>query len=265
MAHRSTSYRRRVAISVVTTATASTSDVVFAPPDGWDEFWNLIDASGYGIRLTEADGVTALTYAWTGFNKANRAGTIQIESAPTPSTAGKCVLYWLYYDVDSPTDGSGSVSIGSPLTASLDMAAPDPEATVLVRPKVPLQTAPGTKIAKSTTDELYVWLDFSRIVQRVSTPYNGRYQWEEPAVAAVEVQDTSGSTVASMTDAADMRWVSIRQGTRDRVLLKLRVKAGTTATKYTLIGEFFTATPDESPYRTIEERIGIYVYDQLET
>lgn len=265
MAHRSTSYRRRIAFSTVTTATASTSDIVFTPPDGWDEFWDAIDASGYGVRLTEADGVTALTYAWTGFDKSTKAGTIQIESAPTPVTAGKCVLYWLYYDIDSPTDGSGSVSISSPLTARLDMAAPDPEATIAVRPQVPLQLAPPTKLAKGTADELYVWLDFSRIVQRVSMPYNGRLQWEEPAVGSVEVQDTSGSTVASMTDAADMRWVSIRQGARDRVLLKLRVKAGASATKYTLIGEFFTATPDESPYRTIEERIGIYVYDQLET
>ena len=74
MAYRSSSYRRRVAISVVTTATASTADVEFTPHDAWDEFWAAIDASGYGIRLTEADGVTPLTYAWSGFNKTTKAG-----------------------------------------------------------------------------------------------------------------------------------------------------------------------------------------------
>lgn len=265
MAYRSSSYRRRVAISVVTTATASTADVEFTPPDAWDEFWAAIDASGYGIRLTEADGVTPLTYAWSGFNKTTKAGTIQIDAAPTPSTAGKCVLYWLYYDVTSPTDGSSAVTISTPLTAALDLARPDPAQTIVVRRQNPGEDLPQYTTAKAPDAQIFVWLDFGEIVQIVDAPYNGRLSWEEPAVAEVSVVDTSGSAVASMNDETAMRWVSVRDRGRDRVLLKLRLKAGTDSTWYTLIGGVQTSTPDLSPYRTISESIGVYVRKQRRT
>jgi len=263
VAHLSKSYRRRAAISVVTTATASTSDIEFIPPDGWAEFWDAVDTDGYGVRVTMPDGVTPIVYAWSGFSKTGRAGTLQIESAPTPSDAGRCVLFWVYYDIDAPTDGAGSVTMTAPLTASLDLAAPDPAATYRVEPQAPGEAAPLHSFGKAAGDQTFVWLDFSTAIQRVGVPYNGRLQWEEMAVGQVAVLDDTGASVASMTDAADQRWVSVRDGARDRIYLKVRVKGGADLTNYTLVSSFFTATPDASPYRTISYRVGITVRDLL--
>ncbi|MDX5317926.1 MAG: hypothetical protein LPK38_00990, partial [Actinomycetes bacterium] len=247
----------------MTTAAASTADVEFTPSDAWDEFWDAIDASGYGIRLTEADGVTPLTYAWSGFNATNKTGTIQIDAAPTPVSADRCVLYWLYFDTDTPTDGSSAVTIASPLTAYLDVARPDPSKTFAVRAQEPGATVPRDRFAKSTDDSLFIWLDFGEIVLRVEKPYNGRLQWEEPAVAQVSVLDSTGAAVASMTDASEMRWVSVREQTRDRLYLRIRVKAGTDQANYTVVGEILSSTPDESPYRTLHTQVGVNVRDVL--
>lgn len=263
MAHANTRYRRRVAFSVVTVGASGTADVELAPPAAFAEFWDAIDTDGYGIRLAASDGVTALTYAWSGFNKSAKTGTIQIDGVTVPLAADRCVLLWLYYDADSPTDGSSAVTISSPLTGVLDMARPDPGATVPVRQQAPGSTSPAASLGKSTVDELYVWLDLGDIVQRVAMPYNGRLNWEEPAVAEVAVLDSSGVVVGSMTDAADMRWVSVREGQRDRILLKLRVKAGTDAVNYTLAAKFYTSTPDVLVYRTIDSRVGVSVRDLL--
>lgn len=265
MAHLSADYRRRVAISAVTTGASSTADVQFSPPSGWVEFWDAIDASGFGVRLTEADGVTGLTYAWNGFDKANKTGTLQIESAPTPSTADRCVLYWLYYDVDSPTDGSGAVSIASPLTARVELSAPDPRVTFPVLRQEPGALVPRDRLAKSTEDNLFLWLDYGEILTRQTQPFNGRLQWEEPSSAQALVLDGDGVEVPSMTSPSDLRWVSVREGPRDRIYLRVRLEGGTDATSYTLVAKALSDAPGgPNPYRRIKAAIGVNVRDVLE-
>lgn len=263
MAYRTASYRRRVALSVVTTATASTADIEFTPSDAWDEFWDAIDTDGYGIRLTEADGVTALSYAWSGFNKTNKTGTIQIDAAPTPVTADKCVLYWLYYDADSPTDGSSAVTISGPLTAYLDRTRPDPVRTFDAAPQVPGATAPAQRLAKSTDDSFFIWIEYTGVLQRLAKAYNGRLQWEEPAVGQFDVLDSDGNAVSAMTTAADMRWVSVRDGQIERIYLRARVNAGSDGAEYTASATVLTDSPDESPYRTMTHGVALTVRDLL--
>lgn len=263
MAYRSAGYRKRAAISVVTTGTSSTADVIFTPSDAWDEFWQAIDASGYGIRVTEADGVTALAYAWTGFNKTTKSGTIQIDGAPTPNTAGKCVLYWVYYDTDSPTDGSSAVTIASPLTAAHERTRPDPARTFAAAPQPPGALTPLYRMAKRTDDAVFVWFEYTDVLQQLAQAYNGRLQWEEAAVASVEVLDSTGAAVGSMTSAADQRWVVVRDGARERVYLRVRVQAGTDGAVYTLVSTVLTDSPSESPYRTTTAAVAVHVRDVL--
>jgi len=263
MAHLTSSYRRRICISAVTTATSSTADVEWDVPAALTEFWDTIDASGYGIRVTKADGVTAISYAWSGFNKTNKTGTLQLDGAPTPITADKCVMYWVYYDIDSPTDGSSAVTIASPIDAYVDMGRPDPARTFKVIPQPNGATTPLGRFGKSTDDSFLIWFDFGDIIQSADQPYNNRPQWEETAVAECEVLDSDGNAVASMTTAADMRWLSVREGQKDRMYLRMRVKAGTDLNEYTVRTEVFSETPDESPYRTITSRVACDVRDVL--
>lgn len=264
MAWLSSTWRRRVPISAVTDSTASTRDVTVSIPAGWDEFWDAIDASGHGVRVTEADGVTPIVYDWSGFNKTNKTGTIQLESAPTPSAANRCVLYWMYYyPTSTASNGSGSVTVTSGLTAYIDLGRPGQEVVQVGRQRAGA-TTPEDRVAKPEDASTFVWLDFSRVLQKARSPYNGRMSWEEAAVANVAVLDDGGTPAAGLTDDTEMRWISAVSGSVERVYLRLRLKAGTSGEKYTLVGEFYTATPDDSPYRVIQERVGVSVYDQLE-
>ena len=266
MAWLSSTWRRRESITIVTDSTASTRDVEAVVPNGWDEFWDAIDANGYNIRVTGADGVTPIVYRWTGFNKTNRVGTIQLESVPTPTTAGRAVLIWLYFSAAAvQADGAGAVTVTSGLTGYIERGSPVPAQTFRVVAQPPGNTIPTRRIGKLSSVSTFVWLDFGEALEPASGAYNGSLAWEEPSVANVAVLDTSAAAVASMTADADMRWVTRRVGTRERIFLRLRLKAGATANRYTLVGQFQTSTPNAAPHRVIEDRIGIDVRDLLET
>ena len=268
MAWLDSTYKKRRAFSVVTTSSGSTVDVVLTIPPGWDEFWDGIDANGYGIRFTEADGVTPIDYQLQTWTPASNIAVVNLDDVPMPGSTDKCVLLWMYYaPTGTATDGSTSFTLGASGTASMEMAQPDPASAIRIREQTPGQTVPDSRIAKSEDEVRDVFFALTRTMQPASTTYNGRRQWEEPGVASIEVQDSSGTPVASMNEVSAMRWVSVdRGGGRQDVYLRARVKAGTTATKYTLIATVLTATPQSSPtYRTLTTPLGVQVKNQLES
>ena len=91
--------------------------------------------------------------------------------------------------------------------------------------------------------------------------------YEEPRSATYEVQLSSTEVAqGSMVDATKMRWVEINGRTGRRLFLRLYVKAGTTATTYTLVANIPTALPLQSgTNRVLAPRVGVRVKNVLET
>lgn len=261
-------YTQRKAFNVNATTGAGSVDVQLTIPTGWDAFWDAIDSNGYGVRFTGPDGVTELDYQLSSWTYASRTAVYQIDDMPLASTADTCVLVWIYFAPQATaTDGSTSFTPGTLAPAVMELGEPDPASAIPLRSQTPGESAPADRIAKSTAEVRDLFLDVTSAMQPASGRYNGRRLWEEPGVASVDVLDSGGSSVASMNEASAMRWVSVERGNgRQRLYLRVRVKAGTDATNYTLSTTILTATPLSSPtYRTLPMRVGVQVLDQLES
>jgi hypothetical protein len=260
-------YNEREPITVITTGTGSTSDVTLSIPSGWDAFWSAIDALFYGIRITAADGVTPIDYEVTSFSVANRTATIEIDDAPMPGAADRAVLMWLYFAPQATaTSGDTSFSPSSPLTGRIELGQPNAGNVAPARSQDPRSTTPERSFQKPAAAALAIFVDFGALLERASTPYNERPQWEEPSAGVLAVVDGTGSPVTAMFEASSMRWVQARVGGRRILMLRGIVKAGTASTAYTMYMICTTTYPGSATpvYRTLEARVGIQVINVLE-
>lgn len=258
-------YSDRYAVSVDNSAAASTVDVEIAVPSE-HPLWDIIQSDGDDIRPTAADGVTLLSYDWSGFNYANRTGTIRIDGLSVQATAG-VYLVWLYVGNSSATDGSSAVTITSAVSGYLEMASPQgtPYLARVTRPS-PGSTNPQLRFQKQSAEEVHLWYDVTDILERSFAEYEGSDFWEEPYGAQFEIQ-TGGSAQASMIEQASQRFVEYldpTQGGRRRYVVVL-VKAGSNGTDYTTILDLLTMVPDESQYLRHQPRAFLSVVDTDET
>lgn len=265
-------YRQRAAISIPSSAGAATIDADITIPSDWDDFWDVIDASGNELRVTGPDGYTLVTYdvddgAGGAFNRTTRAGRIRIDGASTPAVAAECLLFWVYFDTSSTQgDGSSAVTITSALTGYIDRGQPSTWIAAAEPPR-PGTTTPRHKFGKSVADQLYCFLDITGILeQRALGRRAGRAAYEEPRSATYEVQLSSSEVAqAGMIDADKMRWIEVRGRHGRRLFLRLLVKAGTSGETYTLVTSIPTCVPIQSgTHRTPAPRVGFRVRNVLE-
>lgn len=264
-------FRRRKAITVHSAAGGGSFDADITIPPDWDEFWDEIDSAGNELRVTRADGYTLLTYdvdngSGGAFSLASRLGRIRIDTAGAVGTATETCLFWVYFDSTSTQgDASQAVTMTSVLTGYIELAAPSTYICSFEPPRAGL-TAPRQSIGKGASDDLFVWLDLSQQLSTRVTKFANRMQYEEPIQALYSVVNGAGAAQAAMITAADTRWVEVVEGNARRLFLRVRVKAGTSGTNYTLIATVTTTNPVAlAILRTLIARIGIIVYDLLES
>ncbi len=268
-------YNRRALINVRTSAgSPAAGHAQFDVPDTWDDFWDAIDSSGEGVRVTRADGVKLMfDPAWglnstTAFSKANKEGTLCFGSFDVDSVAiigsGQNVpgVFWLYYDPDTVDPFVTNPTI----TANVyDVSL------VQVAPGVPVFTAgatsPGTttpadEVGKKTAEEVRIWWDITGLLDRSDTTANDRTEFEEWRELRFDVE-TGGASQASMLDLADNCFAE----QNGRHYAVTTVKAGTTATDYTAILTVDTTAPhlSNAARRTLEYRALVKVNDPDET
>ena len=198
----SSDYTRRMPILVDNRSGAGTIDVSVVVPPEWGEFWTSIDASGYGIRVTDSDGVSPVAYQWSGspaFNRATRTGTLQVDGW-TPATDDGWVVLWVYFGIGTPSDGAGSFTPSTPKTGYIYIGAPTRpvfDATPVVygstAPPLSYQVDPGE------TTRLFCRLRDVLAVQ--AGPLNGSVTYEEVAVLAFTA--SNGGTADTNVWTAD--------------------------------------------------------------
>jgi hypothetical protein len=265
-------YLERLPISAVNTAGGATKDVELVIPKDLDIFWEAIDADGDELRVTAADGYTLLTYAVDdgaggAFNKTTRAGRIRIDGATVPGTANECMLFWLYFDtVSVQGDASAGVAIASAETGYIDRGAPNGWVAAASPPR-PGRDRPNSVHGKSASDDGFLFLDVTPLLERRVSDFAGKHYYEEPRAATYEVQLSSTEAAqAAMIDTASTRWLETKDRNGRRLYLRLRVKAGTTDLEYTLVATIPTCVPTQSgTHRTPVPRVGFRVRNVLET
>lgn len=265
-------FRRRFPISVPNSgAVAGTVDIDAVIPKDLDDFWDVIDADGEELRVTDADGYDLLNYdvddgAGGAFDSTARDGRIRIDGAATNGFTDSCLIFWVYYDPDETQgDGSTAVTITSALTGYFERGAPSTWIAAAETPRPGLD-APRDRFTKTVADEPFLWLDFTEILEQRGTTFAGRRVYEEPREIVYEIQDDTGTPDTDMVEPADTRWVELVEGTNGRRLYaRLRVLEGTDTEDYTLVATCTTFVPEQfAAHRTLAPRVGFQVRDVQE-
>lgn len=260
-------YADRAAISVPDSAGVATADIDTTIPPDWDEFWAAIDSNGYGIRVTTYDGRTAVSYAVDNgsggaFDKTNRLGRIRIDGAAMPNVANTVALFWVYFDIDSPTNGSVAVTMTSIVTGYILQAKPS-NRLVRAKRQPPGLTRPADIDSKATAATEHFWFDVAGLLQRYPRPQKRRLFREEIRAAGYAVLDDAGAVVGGMSTAADTRFVEIVDGLHRQMLVRVTGTGGTTGERYTVALTLRTGDP-LGGQQTIVVTLGVVVRDVVE-
>jgi hypothetical protein len=234
----------RFPIAVHNSSSTANKDVQVVIPPELEAFWEAIDSSGFQIRVTSADGVTALQYDWASspaFNKTSRVGTLEIyggSGTPTWSAVGSAVsVLWVYVGDSDAGDGSSSVTISTPLTGYVTAAAP--RAVIVAGSPPPGRATPPDRRSQRTTDKRGIWFGLDRNVLRtLRQPYNNHPQWEE--VTRVTVTASTNGTGTLTPDLDAVRFVE-----DNGFYVQSVVSGGADANDYTLLTQITTVAPND--------------------
>lgn len=265
-------WTRRKCITVVNAGGAATGDVDVAIPADWDAFWDVIDAAGAELRVTQADGYTLLNYdvddgAGGAFDSAAREGRIRIDGAALSATADTISLFWVYFESRTAQgDASVAVTMTSIITGYIDLGSPFPPwRMILAEPQPPGITRPQSLGAKSSGATDHFWIDLASFLERRDGTFAGMDEFEEISVVLLAAYTTAGASAPTLFTAADLRFVETRRGSRRRMWLRVPVTAGTDANNYTIRALIDTRIPNRSTtHRRHDQRFGLRVVDALE-
>lgn len=243
----------RLPISVDRTGTTGANDVTISLPTTLQHLWDNVDTNGEDIRVTDADGVTLLTFDLASFNKTNQVGTLEIDGWAGPDSEHG--LAWLYYGASGKSTGISAFSPSSAITGYITPEAPD--RVLQLAPEQPGAANPRVIISKQIADQILLYipvsLEFSR---RARGDYQGQDSYEELKSYDFIVTD-AGAAQASMVAEASVRVVQVGTG---QLYIRVLVKAGSSGSYYQ--GELLlTSTELRVALRTFEIR----VIDTVET
>jgi len=230
-------WAKRIPIAVVVPSAVVSADVSFVLPSDWDDFWDDADlgAAGESIRVVAPDGVTLLSYQFSGFSVANRTCTLEIDnvqlevySGVSGGAAGNA-LVWLYWSNASAVDAQSTFTAATPLTAAIYLGQGSGLSYDAVRP-VPGATAPVDEFAKTTAETIRIWVRVKDLTDARATSYAGSLGLDGVSYVGQDVQ-TGGVSQATMFLAYDALFAEPEPGD---LRVGVRVKAGTDATDYTI-------------------------------
>ena len=259
-------YPFRVAVTVDGSAdTFGSFDVSAIISEEWDFFWTLIDTDGFGIRVALEDGIKAPTsYQWSGFSKANKTGTLEVEDYV--STGNIVSLVWLYFGINAgdETDGSGTFTPVSPLDGYVEQALPGLR-QVLFAPERPGSDIPLSEFSKISAEQMFVWVDVTDEIPSSSEAIQGTSDLGE-LFSVVFTVSTGGVPQGSMIDETLHRIVYTQGG---RTWVKLFVQAGSDGSDF--VGDmsftYYTGSRDgagDSLFAVSNQRFLIKVRDPVE-
>jgi len=241
-------YRQPLSIDN-TAGGAGAFDATISIPADWDHFWSNVQSTGYDMRVTGPDGVTVVTKLdLASFNTTTKVGTIEIQD--TAPAAGM-LQYWLYWGDSTLGTGLTSFVPASPKTGYADLGAPIPGYLFAAQAQERLgDTSPKNTMAKTSDTTVFVWLDFSALMQRrVHTHPAAVGSHEYECLSYVTVAATAGLTVTSTGTRYEV-------GAAGAAIVRVQISGGTTATDYIL-----TVTAVTTLGRTLTGKVEVLVRD----
>lgn len=259
-------FRRRKLITIDGSAGGAVTslDAEVTIPKHWHQFWSVIDSACDYIRVTAADGVTAVSYdvddgAGGAFSSTNRTGRIRIDGYTVPLSTAGMYAAWVYYDpTGAVTDGSSVVTMSSTVSGYIELARPSGRRQYVYQPQIPGATRPRDPAHKTAAEQVDFWIRVDLAFSRLGRDSETSRKAEEPYYTTASVLDTAGADTSSMYSLSSNRLVELDNG---QVWLKHQVKAGTHGSNYTVAPTVHTVMPfaPNTITETVQPRIGLAV------
>lgn len=266
----STTFLKRMEITVPNVAGDATIDVNVVIPPEWDDLWTNLtaigDTAGLSLRVVASNGVTLLNYsvddgAGGAWSTSARTGRIQIDGVAVTATANTVISFWVYYYVTATTaSGATATTIASAKTGYIDLGRPGPKSHVM-RPLPVGATVPPKSYQKAAGESEDIWVDLSAILERSASAQREKLRHEEPKHMIVTAVDEGGTPTTALYTVTACRWVQQPDG---RMYARIRVTAGSSGTNYTIIVTITTCIPNVGDHRVLVERFGLHVQDVQE-
>lgn len=239
------SWNRRASVTVDNSGGSTTPiDIQFTIPADWDEFWTSVLSTGADLRLVAADGVTLVSNVeFNSFNSTNRTCTVKVDNW-TPPGEGMCHL-WLYWGNSGASSISVSQTLTSPKGGYIELGAATYR-QVSVTPEGFKDVRPRAKIQKTSGESVYVFFDFSGILEGRRSVFAERMFYEEISrISSLQVT-IAGANQTTMYSSTEGRVIQGR-------LVRVLVKAGDDGSDYTIALQV-TTTNSQGGSQVLEAR-----------
>ena len=234
-------------------------------PKSMGKFWSNVLSSFNDVRITAADGVTLLDWAFHGGtpSQANRTCTIQIDDTDhnVASLYGNAVasasvgafLYWGNSTNGLASNANNSINITTtPKTVHAEVADPTSSATnfnLKCYMPSPDQLYPTHRIRKQVNDNVRIYWDLSNCVSKLKRHNQHSMRNEEIAYVQAVIYDQDGADTTSAMTVLN----SITIG--ENYVVQMPIQAGTHEKRYIIIMTF----------GLVDEAGGLRVLDQRAT
>tara|TARA_R110002020_G_scaffold102600_10_gene240790 strand:- start:799 stop:1632 length:834 start_codon:yes stop_codon:yes gene_type:complete len=239
----------RAPITIGNHSGVNSPEVQFTIPPAMGKFWSNTESDLSDVRITRADGVTLLKWAFDGtVSQANKTATIQVDETDhnvatlygnQNAAASASVGMFMYWGNDSANLADGwdnSINITTtPKTGLIDLSNPGTSATVYVlkcyKP-TPDQEYPSHRIRKQVNDQTLIYWDLADCVSKLRRHSELSLRDEEIAYVKTIIYDQDGNdTTTAMTD---LNSIAIGQN----YTVSMPIKAGTHEKRYIIIMTF---------------------------
>ena len=235
----STNYKQRIPIAIkleyvggVPPAATATKDISITVPSNFDPFWTNIRSDAFDAILVSHDN-NLLTFKRASFNYANRQLTFEVDAFVYDNKENSTGLIFLYWNYSSATDLASVFTASSPMQASIFLGTPRGRLVMGDPTGNNTSNSPSATVQKSVDENVYVWFQYSTLLNRMKAPYNNRVFFESIKQVNVFSFDSTGTDSSGRFDALETVFSSGYIG--------IMAKGGTNNTTY-LLGAFITTS-----------------------
>ena len=218
-------FSRRFPVAIDGSATVAGSvDATIALTGLAAEFWATVQADLDDVRVSAANGITALSYDLESLNYAAKTVTIELD-AVEHHTTNTITVVWIYFgdaDADNLEDG---ITTSSPLTGYTLFTGPGAEPVYDLGSPVGA-TTPTQRRQKRSTESLFLWF-------RVGPFGELAYPYEESGLPPEGPRSLSVTPSVGLT--ASTSAIRLFQAANGEIFARITVSGGTSPNDYDLV------------------------------
>lgn len=237
-------YKFRVPVSVnfSVEGTKGNYDVEVEIPSDWNIFWANVRSDLKDVVITSAKGDLLVYNFKSGFNYANKDLTLEIEAVNLAKENSMVNLFLYFANANETIDRRGTVSMSSPKTGKIELAAPFGRIVTPSKSR-PTVNTPETSFTKSSLEKIDIFFSVAGLLAPRIDAFNKKMNYEEIEYVQVQAFQSNGEEITTLYKLSATTFVS--------GFVKVRVEGGTTANDFAISLQIKTTTGQQYDIRCL--------------